>query len=100
MTAEGHEMESVSSIGKDDDPDFVPPRIERRSRTGSLLQKAKSAYSNRTLPPIQDPRAVEDGTSNQCLTILSLFDTYAPPKLSFYRNVRTGSSSKSRGCVM
>lgn len=60
--AQGIEMESVSSMGKDDDPAFVPKRIDKRSRTGSWFQKAKSAYAYRTPPPDEDPQLARDGT--------------------------------------
>jgi hypothetical protein len=94
MTAEGHEMESVSSVGKDDDPTFVPKLIEKRRRTGSFLQKAKSAVTNRVLPTIKDPQVVQDGTLALDLRVSHDCDAHVPPKICFYENVRTGSYSR------
>jgi hypothetical protein len=92
-------MESVSSIGKDDDPGFEANFLNKRSRTESFLQKlqkAKSAVANRTLPSIEDLQAVQDGTLALCLTFSIDYDAHVPPKPTFYNNVRTGFYSGSR----
>lgn len=60
MTTEDHEMESVSSIGKDDDPDFTPKFFTKRSRTSSVLQAVKSPFGNKAVSPIEDPKVAQD----------------------------------------
>src|SRR4051812_20240471 len=61
MNTEGHEMESRSSMGKDDDPEFVPKFLSNRSRTGSVLQAVRAAVSSRVASPPEDPRIESDG---------------------------------------
>ena len=61
MTGETHELESVSSFGKDDDASFVPNYLNKKSRTGSLIQKAKYAVASR-VSPADYPQGVQDGT--------------------------------------
>lgn len=60
MAAETHEMDSVSSFGKEDDASFVPIRLNRNHRTASLIQKARHAVTSRVLPA-DNPQAVQDG---------------------------------------
>lgn len=59
MTAETHELESVSSLGKDDDASFVPNYLNKKSRTGSLMQKAKNVASR--VSSADNPQGVQDG---------------------------------------
>jgi hypothetical protein len=60
MTAESHEMDSVSSLGKDDDASFVPIPLNRNRRTESLIQKARHAVTSRA-SSADNPQAVQDG---------------------------------------
>lgn len=60
MTTIAHEMESISSIGKDDDPDFVPELLSKARRTGSVLQAVRSLAVNKATTPIADPQVGRD----------------------------------------
>lgn len=62
MGTEVHEMESVSSNGKDDDPDFVPKLLSRKSRTASTWQAVRAPFvSNRGSGIVEDAEAAREG---------------------------------------
>ena len=56
-------MESVSSFGKDDDPDFVPTPITRNKRTESWFQGGINRIVSRGVASAPDPEALRDGKS-------------------------------------
>ena len=62
MATEAHEMESVSSIGKDDEPDFVPTFLTKKSRTGSVLDAVRSlgTAASKPVSSPESPRALRD----------------------------------------
>jgi hypothetical protein len=56
MTTDDHEMESASSFGKDDDHDFAPKLLSKKSRTNSVLHAVRSVVTSRVVTPTDDPR--------------------------------------------
>jgi len=89
MTAETHELESVSSFGKDDDASFVPNYLNKKSRTGSLMQKAKYAVASR-VSPADNPHGVEDGRFSLTCDKLDR-DAHMLPQLPHYAKPSFGS---------
>src|SRR2546430_5143104 len=88
MTTEDHEMESGSSMGNDDDTDFVPKFISRKSRTESVLQAVRSVVTSRVASPPEDPGV---GRDSKCDTgSINLFST---SKLIFHVSVFTTANS-------
>jgi hypothetical protein len=60
MTAEDHEMESASSFGKDDDHEFVPKFLTKKSRTSSVLKAVRSVVASKVPSPTEDSQVARD----------------------------------------